>query len=123
MVDVAEVAALDPTRRYGDGKCCVYAWFLPLYARQGKERWPIKIGHSSGVPSNRFNQFEAMLPEKIYLAVEWLCDTKKTAAKREKYLHDWLDDCRIEDLPGSEWYETNPKEICEKIEKIMSALP
>ena len=39
-----------------------------------------------------------MLPEKIYLAVEWFCDTKKTAAKREKYLHDWLDDCRIEDL-------------------------
>ena len=31
------VAALEPTRIYGDGKCCVYAWFLPLYARQGKD--------------------------------------------------------------------------------------
>ena len=122
-VDVAEVAALDPTRRYGDGKCCVYAWFLPLYARQGKERWPIKIGHSSGVPSSRFNQFEAMLPEKIHLAVEWFCKTKKDAEDREKNLHRMLANCRIEDLTGKEWYETNPKEICENIDKLRIAFP
>ena len=122
-VEVAEVAALDPTRRYSDGKCCVYAWFLPLYARQGKERWPIKIGHSSGVSSNRLKDFEAMLPEKIYLAVEWFCKTKKDAENREKNLHKMLTDCRIEDLPGKEWYETNPKEICENIDKLRIAFP
>ena len=88
-----------------------------------RERWPIKIGYSSGVPGSRFNQFESMLPEKIHLAAEWRCDTKKNAEKKERYLQDQLSDCRIKGLPGSEWYMTNPEDICAKIEKLLNLFP
>ena len=113
---------LDPTRIYGDGDCCVYAWCLPLYAIRDGDCFPIKIGWAGGNSSNRFSHFENMLPEKIHVVAEWRVDTKKNARRMEKMLQGALETSHIEDLPGSEWYRTKPETIFQKIEGLRKIL-
>ena len=110
--------AMSPEWEYGKGLYEVYAWCLPRY-REGQEtRWPIKIGRTdtSGFP-RRLQDFWANLPELPCYLIRFSCADEAEAREREHLLHIYFKSRgqHIKDLPGTEWFNTNPDEIRQAI--------
>ena len=114
--------SLTPDREFGEGRFEVYAWALPLYQKVPGERWPIKIG-KTGTDGfrRRLRDFQENLPERPQYLLRIGCKDEAEARRREGLLHAWFTERKrkIDDLPGEEWFRTNPGEIEEAIQTIM----
>lgn len=122
----AERDALVPEREFGTGPCEVYAWCLPQYQTTSNPRWPIKIG-KAGPDSltRRLGDFQENLPEQPRYLLRLRCADDREAREREFLLHAWFRSRgqKLNDLPGEEWFLTNPVEIEEAIRNIVGADP
>ena len=121
----SEAAPAAPELEIGEGPCEVYAWYLPEYAH-GSDRWPVKIGRagSDGL-GRRLLDFQENLPEQPRYLLRLGCADDREARRRESLLHAWFE-CRgqkLEDVPGRQWFRTNPREITEAIRNIIVAAP
>ncbi len=106
-----------PELKFGEGKCEVYVWYLPHYENAG-QRWPMKIGSTSeGGFNRRLDDFQENLPEMPRYVIQVRFTTETNARKLEKALHYYFENRgrRIEEVPGTEWFVTNPEEIVEAI--------
>ena len=113
-----------PEREIGAGPCEVYAWCLPRYQATSGERWPIKIGMagSDGL-RRRLSDFQENLPERPRYLLRLRCADEREAREREALLHAWFRSRgqKLNDLPGEEWFLTNPSEIVEAVQNIIGA--
>ncbi len=113
---------MTPERELGKGPCEVYAWCLPLYQQCSDGRWPIKIGWA-GTDGfrRRLRDFRENLPERPRYLLRIGCADETEARDRESVLHAWFRarKRKIDDLPGEEWFLTNPGEIEVAIRMIM----
>ena len=104
----------------------VYVYYLPAYrtasVAKGEDRWPCKIGYTTGDPLLRvLSQAATALPENPHLAL--VVATGEPAAL-EDAIHAVLSARRrkLETSPGSEWYATSPTEVIEILRFIDPAL-
>ena len=122
--DVANGDVPIPEREIGAGPCEVYAWCLPQYQATSDARWPIKIGKagSDGL-RRRLRDFQENLPERPRYLLRLRCADEREARERESLLHAWFKSRgqKLNDLPGEEWFLTNPSEIEEAIRNIIGA--
>lgn len=122
--DVANGGAPVPEREIGAGPYEVYAWCLPQYQANSDARWPIQIGKAGpGGLKRALRDFQENLPEwPCYLLRLW-CADEREARERESLLHAWFRSRgqKLNDLPGEEWFLTNPSEIEEAIRNIIGA--
>ncbi len=121
----SDAPPLAPELEIGAGACEVYAWYLPEYAH-GSDRWPVKIGRAGpdGLGQGLL-AFQENLPEQPRYLLRLGCADDGEARRRESLLHAWFE-CRgqkLEDLPGRQWFRTNPGEITEAIRNIIVAEP
>ncbi|MYD71820.1 MAG: GIY-YIG nuclease family protein [Acidobacteria bacterium] len=111
-----------PERELGAGPCEVYAWCLPQYRATLGARWPIKIGRAGpdGL-ERRLRDFRESLPERPCYLLRLGCADEREARERESLLHAWFRSRgqKLNDLPGAEWFLTNPSEIEEAIRNII----
>ena len=111
-----------PEKEFGEGPCEVYAWCLPRYRETPRRRWRIKIGRA-GVEGfrRRLGDFWENLPERPCYLLRIGCEDEAEAKRREDLLHAWFRERRqmIDDLPGKEWFLTNPSEIEAAIRAIL----
>jgi len=107
-----------PELEIGKGRHEVYAWCLPQYQATADQRWPIKIGRAGpdGL-ARRLRDFQENLPERPRYVLRLACADDKEAREREILLHAFFRarGRKLEDLPGQEWFLTNPAEIKEAI--------
>ena len=99
----------------GEGPGAVYAYYFESYRRlaeaDGRDTWPIKIGMSSlGFRGRIGEQQGTAMPEHPTIAYVF---RSSTPGKVERLLHAvlFLRNRWLEDVPGSEWFDTNPKMI------------
>ena len=122
--DAAYDEELTPQRELGNGPCEVYAWCLPQYQETSGNRWPIKIGRAGpdGL-SRRVRDFQENLPERPRYLLRLGCADNREAKNWESLLHAWFSirGQKLDDLPGKEWFATNPDEIEEAIRSITGA--
>ena len=114
--------SLAPEKEFGEGPCEVYAWCLPRYRETPGPRWRIKIGRSGADGfRRRLGDFWENLPERPCYLLRIGCEDEAEAKRREDLLHAWFKERRqmIEDLPGKEWFLTNPSEIEAAIRAIL----
>ncbi len=113
-----------PEREIGAGPCEVYAWCLPKYQATSGAHWPIKIGKAGpdGL-RRRLRDFQENLPERPRYLLRLRCADEREARERETLLHAWFRSRgqKLNDLPGEEWFLTNPSEIEEAIRNIIGA--
>ena len=118
----AERDALIPEREFGAGPCEVYAWCLPRYQTTSRSHWPIKIGKAGpdGL-TRRLQDFQENLPERPRYLLRLRCADEHEARQRESLLHAWFKSRKqqLNDLPGKEWFLTNPSEIVEAVRNII----
>ena len=108
---------LVPDREYGEGACEVYVWCLPHYENSG-QRWPMKIGSAGeGGFNRRLEDFQENLPEVPRYLIRVRYSTEAKARKLERALHYYFENRgrRIERIPGTEWFDANPKEVVDAI--------
>ena len=117
---------LEPELDYGNGGSYeVYAWCLPLYASVDSQ-FPVKIGRAGSEGFNRrFSDFAAHLPEYPRLLVRIRCQENSEARDWEILLHRYFKNrgCKIDTLPGDEWFRTNRDEVQRAIELLNPNLP
>lgn len=116
--DPSEEISVAPERTFGSGPCEVYAWCLPEYQRKGIDRWPIKIGMAGeGGFTRRLRDFQENLPERPRYLLRLRCPNEPEAKRRESLLHSRFSVLkrRIDNVPGQEWFLTNPSEIEEAL--------
>ena len=122
--DASGGGATAPEREIGAGPCEVYAWCLPRYQATSGDRWPIKIGKAGpdGL-QRRLNDFHEHLPERPRYLLQLRCADEREARDREALLHAWFRSRgqKLNDLPGEEWFLTNPSEIEEAVRNIIDA--
>lgn len=122
--DAAYGEELTPQRELGSGPHEVYAWCLPQYQETFGDRWPIKIGRAGpdGL-RRRIREIQESLPERPRYLLRLGCADDREAKDRESLLHAWFRSRRqkLDDLPGEEWFVTNPDEIEEAIRNITGA--
>ena len=110
---------LDPERTLGEGPYEVYAWCLPQ-DQNGADRWPIKIGSAKGGFSRRWSDFRENLPivPKYLIRIGFASEAE--AVQFERMLHFWFRnrDRQVENIPGVEWFRTNPAEIVEAVQQL-----
>ena len=101
----------------GEGESVVYLYYFPtyrLYAEEtGKGSYPCKIGRTEGSVDVRIDsQVGTALPEKYEIGLTIKTDNP---VGMEKMIHRALDAAnrRIEDVPGQEWFSTNPEQVLE----------
>ena len=113
-----------PVREIGAGPYEVYAWYLPRYQATSEDRWPIKIGKAGpdGL-SRRLGDFHENLPEQPCYLLRLRCADDREARDREALLHAWFRSRgqELRDLPGKEWFMTNPQEIADAVRNIIGA--
>ena len=122
--DVAKGDAPIPEREIGAGPCEVYAWCLPQYQATSGAHWPIKIGKAGlGGLGRRLRDFQENLPERPRYLLRLRCVDECEARERESLLHAWFRSRgqKLNDLPGEEWFLTNPSELEEAIRNIIGA--
>lgn len=111
-----------PVREIGSGPCEVYAWCLPRYQATSDDRWPIKIGKAGpdGL-GGRLSDFHENLPEQPCYLLRLGCADDREARDREALLHAWFRSRgqELNDLPGKEWFLTNPREIADAVGNII----
>jgi len=123
-VDVAEGAGPAPGRELGEGPYEVYAWCLPRYGKASGGRWPIKIGMAGpGGLGRRFRDFHENLPEAPRYLLRLGCADAREARDRELLLHAWFRSRgqKLDDVPGEEWFLTNPHEIDEAVRNVIDS--
>lgn len=122
--DDSSVGAPAPEREIGAGPYEVYAWCLPRYQATSGDRWPIKIGKAGpdGL-QRRLSDFHENLPERPRYLLQLRCADEREARDREALLHAWFRSRgqKLNDLPGEEWFLTNPREIEEAVRNIIDA--
>ena len=122
--DSSTGGALVPEHEIGAGPCEVYAWCLPKYQATSGDHWPIKIGKagSDGL-RRRLSDFQENLPERPRYLLRLRCADEREARQREALLHAWFTSRgqKLDDLPGEEWFLTNPSEIVEAVRNIIGA--
>jgi hypothetical protein len=105
----------------GVGTQLVYCFYLPAYRREaeqrGSNRWPIKIGRTTGSLANRLASLATAMPESPIVA---LVIQTHDADLLEKALQNVLSfrGRWLAEAAGSEWYLTNPDEIVRIFEFI-----
>ena len=105
----------------------MYAWCLPQYQETSSGRWPIKIGRAGpdGLRRSRSSTSRRIFRSvPRYVLLRLGCADDREAKDRESLLHAWFRTRRqkLDDLPGEEWFVTNPDEIeCEAIRNITDA--
>jgi hypothetical protein len=114
-VENDEQPGTPPETVRGQGDQYVYCYFLDAYRQRakqvGSDRWPIKIGMTTGEVRHRIAQHATAMPESPTLAIVL---RTANAALLERLLHlvlaywDRRDDTSG---GGSEWFITNPEEI------------
>ena len=123
--DAAYGEELTPQRELGTGPYEVYAWCLPQYQEASGDRWPIKIGRAGpdGL-RRRVRDFQENLPERPRYLLRLRCADDREAKDRESLLHAWFRIRRqkLDDLPGGNWFVTNPDEIAEAIRNVTDAV-
>jgi hypothetical protein len=110
----------------GNGKSCVYLYYLPMYrlrAETEKESiWHCKIGRTDRDPLLRvLSQAATALPEKPHIALILRTDYP---SEFEGAIHKILTirGRKIDSSPGSEWFLTSPNEVEKIIEFILADL-
>ena len=114
--------SLAPEKEFGEGPCEVYAWCLPRYRETPRPRWRIKIGRAGADGfRRRLGDFRENLPERPCYLLRIGCEDEAEAKRREDLLHAWFRERKqmIDDLPGKEWFLTNPTEIEAAIRAIL----
>ncbi len=114
--------SLAPEKDFGEGPCEVYAWCLPRYRETFRRRWRIKIGRAGADGfRRRLGDFWENLPERPCYLLRIGCEDEAEAKRREDLLHAWFRERKqvIDDLPGKEWFLTNPTEIEAAIRAIL----
>jgi T5orf172 domain len=105
----------------GTGPQIVYAYYLNVYREaaqlQGADRWPIKVGMTTGPLEDRMAAHRTALPDAPKVAV---IIRTENAALLEKVLHGILTlrGHRYDASGGSEWFTTNPQEVVDLYEWI-----
>ena len=111
-------------RELREGTHEVYAWYLPQYERAVGDRWPIKIGRAGpdGL-RRRLRDFQENLPERPCYLFRLGCANDREARDLESLLHAWFRTRgqKLKDVPGEEWFLTNPSEIEEAFRAIKGA--
>ena len=100
-------------KEYGDGDYEVYVWCLPQYENTG-DRWPVKIGFAGeGGFNRRWRDFHENLPEVPRYLIRVAFRTEAEARRFEGLLHYYFENrgCRIESIPGKEWFNVNPEQV------------
>lgn len=118
--DADSLWRLEPERVLGEGACEVYAWCLPQ-DQNGDSSWPIKIGSAGeGGFNRRWRDFCGNLPVVPKYLIRVGFASEADAAQFERVLHFWFRnrDRQVEDIPGVEWFRTNPDEIVEAIQQL-----
>jgi hypothetical protein len=98
----------------GAGRQLVYCFYLGIYRHEaqsrGEDRWPIKIGMTTGPLDGRMATLKTALPDEPRLAVLIRADN---AALLEKVLQGVLTlrGYKHDVSGGDEWFLTNPEEI------------
>jgi hypothetical protein len=97
----------------GRGSEAVYGFYLPRYRDSEPEdfqRFPIKIGSTTGSVSDRLARLSTALPERMLLAVLiWTSDAPSMERAIQAvltYQGRWH-----AEAGGSEWYNTHPLEV------------
>lgn len=97
------------------GREWVYVYHLPAYAelasQRGADRWPHKIGMTTGSVESRINdQIGTALPERPQILIAHETDD---AALLERVIHGIFElrGQRIDDAVGTEWFDTNADEV------------
>ena len=99
----------------------MYCFYLPTYRREaeqnGADRWPIKIGRTTGSLAGRLAHLATAMPEAPVVAV---VIRTHDADLLEKALQNILSyrGLWLAEAAGSEWYLTNPTEITRTFELI-----
>ncbi len=111
---------IEADKTLGEGNSSVYVYYYPAYqklAEMNKDKlWECKVGMSERDPINRvLSQTGTALPERPTLA---LLIKTNDAKGLESTLHHFLtiNNKKLPDSPGSEWFKTNPSEIEELYE-------
>lgn len=120
--DSSQGDALAPEKEFGEGPCEVYAWCLPRYRESPRTRWRINIGRAGADGfRRRLGDFWENLPERPCYLLRIGCEDEAEAKRRGDLLHAWFRERRqmIDDLPGKEWFLTNPSEIEAAIRAIL----
>jgi hypothetical protein len=110
-----EITVQASTER-GSGSGTVYVYYLPTYKKladvSGISVWPCKIGLTSLYDHSLRITLQAAtaLPERPFIALALRTDRPRDL---EKAIHGVLAfrGRRIEDVPGVEWFRTNPDEV------------
>jgi hypothetical protein len=109
---------------FGEGKNAVYLYYFNNYKSlsilKGESNWPCKIGRTDRDPLIRIlSQSSTALPEKP--TIEFIIKTEDSALL-ESMIHSILKvrNKYIQDSPGTEWFNTNPKEVLEIINFVNS---
>lgn len=107
---------------FGKGSQSVYAWYFPKF--KDASLFPMKIGRSDVSVPERVQDSVGYAPEPPKIALIFQTDY---SVQYEKILHAILtiQHRRVKNAVGKEWFETNPEElqqIIEKIEAIIDAL-
>ncbi|MDE0110589.1 MAG: GIY-YIG nuclease family protein [Bryobacterales bacterium] len=122
--EAPRTGAPSPVQEIGAGSYEVYAWYLPRYQATSENRWPIKIGKAGpdGL-SRRLSDFHENLPEEPCYLLRIRCANDREARDREALLHAWFRSRgqELNDLPGKEWFLTNPREIADAVGNIIGA--
>jgi hypothetical protein len=105
----------------GGGEQLVYCFYLPTYREKathsGQDRWPIKIGRTTGSLTTRLASLSTAMPEAPVISV--LIRTHN-ADVLEKAIQNILSfrGRWMSEAGGSEWYSTNPQEIAQIYEFV-----
>ena len=105
----------------GRGDQRLYAYSFPMHMNSGQTYYPIKVGMTSreSAPERILEQLNASNSEPAHLLIEVSCDN---ALKLEKRMHRRLNERRVLDAPGKEWYRTNVDELLKELRSIDPAL-
>ena len=113
--------SIGEVRQIGSGNNSVYVYYYPNYKQcaelQGKDTWPCKIGSSEySNPIHRIlQQVGTGMPEKPEIALVIQTNRQK---ELEVAVHKLLH--RVPGAPGTEWFMTNPSEVEEKYNIIIT---
>ncbi len=106
---------------------CIYVYDYPTYAEhaalRGNDRWPHKIGFTRLTAEARIaDQVGTALPENPRIV---LSHPSPNAPLLERAIHSALElrGHRIFDVPGTEWFNTNPIEIQSLIDFLIGRPP
>jgi hypothetical protein len=119
--ELIEDSVLD-VKKYGEGKNSVYLYFFDTYRDlahlKSIDIWPCKIGRTDRDPILRvLSQSSTALPEKP--RIEFIIRVDDSALL-ENMIHSVLKlkNRKVDGSPGTEWFNTNPKEVLDIVSSV-----